>query len=56
MKYVINRHDGEEDNITVQVIDAYDDAYDLVEKIYSHLCCSDTDYSDRPYYEISESN
>ena len=54
MKYVITRSDGEEDEITTQSFDNYDDAYDLVEEIYADLCCSDADYEDRPYYEIVE--
>ena len=53
MKYVINRQDGEQDDITTQVFDNYDDAYDLLEEVYADLCCSDADYDDRPYYEIS---
>ncbi|WP_269622711.1 hypothetical protein [Prochlorococcus marinus] len=52
MKYIISRHDGGFDHITKQEFDNYDDAYDLLEGIYSDLCCSDADYDDRPYYEI----
>ena len=55
MKYRITRHDGEEDDITSQGFDDYDDAYDLLEEIYGDMCCSDADYEDRPYYEIIES-
>ena len=54
MKYVITRHDREEDDITNLVFDNYDDANDLLEEIYADLCSSDADYDDRPYYEISE--
>ncbi len=54
MKYIITRHDGQEDEITVLIFDNYDDAYDLLEEIYEDLCCSDADYEDRPYYEILE--
>ncbi len=54
MKYLSTRQDGEEDEITCQDFDSYDDAYDLLEEIYADLCCSDADYEDRPYYEISE--
>ena len=54
MKYVITRQDREEDDITNQVFDNYDVAYDLLEEIYADLCSSDADYDDRPYYEISE--
>ncbi len=54
MNYTIIRHDGEADNVTGEVFNNYDDAYELLEKIYSGLCCSDADYDDRPYYEIIE--
>ena len=50
----ITRHDGEEDDITSQSFDNYDDAYELLEEIYGDMCCSDADYEDRPYYEIIE--
>ena len=56
MKYVITRHDGEDDDITSRSFENYDDAYTLLEEIYADLCCSDADYGDRPYYEISEVN
>lgn len=52
MRYKIIRHDGGKDEITSQVFDNYDDAYDLLEEIYGDMCCSDADYEDRPYYEI----
>ncbi len=54
MRYLITRHDGEEDDITSQSFDNYDDAYELLEEIYGDMCCSDADYEDRPYYEIVE--
>ena len=54
MKYLITRHDGQEDDITTQIFEKYDDAYDLLEEVYADLCCSDADYEDRPYYEIIE--
>ncbi len=54
MKYCITRHDGEEDAITSQTFDNYEDAYDELERIYEGVCCSDADYEDRPYYEIIE--
>ena len=54
MHYKIKRFDGENDDITNQTFESYDEAYDLLENIYSELCCSDADYDDRPYYEIIE--
>ena len=52
MTYKIIRHDKESDDITVQAFNCYEEAYDLLEDIYSDICCSDADYGDRPYYEI----
>ena len=54
MIYKIVRHDKESDDITEQSFSSYDEAYDLLEEIYSDICCSDADYGDRPYYEIIE--
>ena len=54
MRYLIIRDDGEEDDITSQSFENYDDAYELLEEIYGDTCCSDADYEDRPYYEIVE--
>jgi len=55
MIYKIVRQDKESDEITQQSFNSYDEAYDLLEEIYSDVCCSDADYGDRPYYEIIES-
>ena len=52
MIYKIIRYDGESDDITAQSFSSYEDAYDLLDEIYSDICCSDADYGDRPYYEI----
>ena len=54
MTYKIIRLDQESDDITHQLFDSYDEAYDVLEEIYSDICCSDADYVDRPYYEIIE--
>ena len=54
MIFKIIRHDKESDDITDQSFNGYDEAYDLLEEIYSDVCCSDVDYEDRPYYEIIE--
>tara|TARA_B100000212_G_scaffold328470_1_gene292769 strand:- start:270 stop:443 length:174 start_codon:yes stop_codon:yes gene_type:complete len=54
MIYKIVRHDQESDDITDQSFSSYDEAYNLLEEIYSDVCCSDADYADRPYYEIIE--
>ena len=52
MIYKIVRYDKESDDFTDQSFRSYDEAYDLLEEIYSDVCCSDADYADRPYYEI----
>ncbi len=44
MIYKIIRHDKEFDDITEQTFYSYDEAYDLLEEIYSDVCCSDADY------------
>ena len=54
MIYKIIRQDKGCDDITQQLFDSYDKAYDVLEEIYSDVCCSDADYGDRPYYEIIE--
>ena len=54
MKFCIKRLDGVKDHITGIEFENYDDAYDVLEELYSDVCCSDADYEDRPYYEIIE--
>ena len=56
MRCLITRDDGDEDDITSQSFDNYNDAYELLEEIYGNMCCSDADYEDRPYYEIIKVN
>ena len=53
MGYKIIRLDGKEDKITSYYFEYYSDAYDLIDKIYGNLCCSDTDYEDKTYYDLS---
>ena len=54
MKYKIVRFDAKEDNFTSQTFLNYSEAYDLLNKLYGDLCCSDTEYEDRTYYDIVE--
>jgi len=54
MGYKIIRFDRKEDEITSQYFESYSDAYDLLEKTYGDLCCSDADFLDMTYYEILE--
>ena len=56
MTYKIIRIDGKEDELTSQSFDNYSEAYDLLEKLYGDLCCSDTDFGDITYYDIVENN
>ena len=52
MKFKIVRLDGKDDDITSQTFKNYEDAYDLLAKIYGDICCSDTDYENENYYNI----
>ena len=56
MVYKIIRIDGKEDEITSQCFQKYKDAYDLLERLHGHLCCSDADYEEITYYDIVENN
>ena len=56
MTYKIIRIDGKDDELTAQSFEKYSDAYDLLEEIYGDLCCSDTDYENKTYYDIVENN
>ncbi len=56
MTFRIRRYDGIDDEVTMQEIENYEQAYDILENIYSDICCSDADYDDRPYYDIIEIN
>ena len=37
----ILRDDGAEDTLTSRIFSSYDDAYDVLERFYADLCCSD---------------
>ena len=50
----ILRIDGIEDDITSQTFSNYNDAYNLLDKMYSDICCSDADCEDIIYYDIVE--
>jgi len=54
MTYKIIRVDGNEDNLTSQTFSNYADAYDLLEKMYGNICCSDVDNEEIAYYDIIE--
>ena len=54
MKYKIVRIDGKKDELTSQTFYSYADAYDLLDKLYGDICCSDADYEEITYYDIVE--
>ena len=54
MNYKIIRIDGKEDDVTSQTFSNFADAYDLLDKIFGDICCSDADYEDIIYYDIIE--
>ena len=47
-RYLIVRDDGCCDAIAGQQFSSYDEAYDVLERYYGDLCCSD----ERVYYRI----
>ena len=47
-RFVIQRDDGATDAIAGQRFATYEEAYDLLERYYADLCCSD----EREYYRI----
>ena len=49
-RYVIVRDDGCCDGIAGQQFGSYDEAYDVLERYYGDLCCSD----ERVFYRIVE--
>ena len=46
--FVLVRDDGGNDALTRQLFTSYDEAYDVLERYYADLCCSD----DRIFYRI----
>ena len=46
--FVLVRDDGVDDAFTRQRFASYDAAYDVLERYYGYLCCSD----ERVYYQI----
>ena len=54
MIYKFVRIDGKEDDLTSQTYSSYTDAYDLLDKLYGDICCSDADCEDINFYDIVE--
>ena len=56
MAYFLKRFDGKEDIYTNKKFITYDEAYIFLEKIIGKTCCSDTDFENNFYYDITEVN
>ena len=56
MTFILKRIDGNEDFYTNKHFKTYDEAYDFLENIIGQNCCSDTDFENNFYYDISEIN
>ncbi len=53
-RYIISRDDEQDDFLTFQFFETYEDAYDVLEEYYESLGAEEADDEDRPYYEIVE--
>ena len=56
MRFILKRIDGKEDLYTTKKFNTYEEAYDFLEKIIGHTCCSDTDFEENFHYDIIEEN
>ena len=56
MTFILRRIDGKEDIYTSKKFKTYNDAYDFLEKMIGESCCSDTDFENNFYYDITEKN
>ncbi len=56
MGYKIIRLDGKEDKITSYYFENYSNTYDLLDKIYENLFCSDSGFEEITFYDIVENN
>ena len=54
MRFILKRIDGREDFYTTKKFNTYEEAYDFLEKIIGPTCCSDTDFENNFYYDITE--
>ena len=54
MIFILKRIDGKEDFYTTKKFNTYEEAYDFLEKIIGPTCCSDTDFENNFYYDITE--
>ena len=56
MTFKLKRIDGKEDFYTSKKFNTYDEAYDFLVKITGPTCCSDTDFDNNFYYDITSEN
>ena len=56
MTFILKRIDGKEDLYTTKKFNSYEEAYDFLEKNIGLTCCSDTDFENNFYYDITEVN
>ena len=56
MAYILKRFDGKKDLYTNKKFNTYIEAYVFLEKIIGQTCCSDTDFENNLYYDITEEN
>tara|TARA_Y100001978_G_scaffold62628_1_gene56227 strand:+ start:231 stop:407 length:177 start_codon:yes stop_codon:yes gene_type:complete len=54
MTFILKRNDGKDDLYTTNKFNTFDEAYDFLEKIIGENCCSDTDFEENFYYDITE--
>ena len=54
--FILKRIDGKEDLYTTKRFYTYEEAYDFLEKKIGQTCCSDTDFEENFYYDITEEN
>tara|TARA_B100000212_G_scaffold336825_1_gene310727 strand:- start:215 stop:388 length:174 start_codon:yes stop_codon:yes gene_type:complete len=54
MTFNLKRIDGKEDLYTNKEFKTYNEAYDFLEKIIGQTCCSDIDFEENYYYDITE--
>ena len=54
MTFILKRNDGKDDLYTTNRFNSFDEAYDFLEKIIGENCCSDTDFEENFYYDITE--
>lgn len=52
MRFRLNRLDGKKDNLTQEIFNSFDEAYNYLKDFYGDECCSDSDIENKVYYDI----